>query len=46
MCSCVGEEENEHVVSDFVEKHPIVFYVTIAQGRKVASKCVVSVLRW
>ena len=44
MCAGIGKSQNEDIVLNFVDKHPIIFDVAIAKSDKIAGKRMVAVL--
>ena len=43
MCAGIGKSQNEDVVLNLVDKHPIIFDVAIAKSDKIAGKRMVAI---
>lgn len=44
MCAGIGKSQNEYIVLNLVDKHPIIFDVAITKSDKIAGKRMVAVL--
>ena len=45
MCAGIGKSQNEDVVLNLVDKHPIIFDVAIAKSNKVSNESMIAILR-